>query len=272
MAKKKIGIVGCGAIGSYLAKRVRSDLSGSARLSAFCDLDNDKALKLSRCFRPTPAVVCFDRLVDLCDIVIEASAPESSFDFAEKALKKKKDIMLMSIAGILDRSGRLFDLARKKKARIILPSGAICGLDALKGAMMGGIKKVSLTTRKPPKGLKGAPFIESNNIDLDSIARETVIFEGPASHAIRAFPKNINVSALLSIAGLGPKKTLVKIITSPEYQVNSHELSIEGDFGKIVCTAENAACAENPKTSFFACLSAFSALKQALDNYVKIGS
>jgi aspartate dehydrogenase len=237
-----------------------------------CDKDNKKALDLSTRLDPRPAVVCFDKLVDACDIVIESACAEVSFAFAQKALKKKKDIMVMSVGGILDKSGRLFDLARKNKARIILPSGAVCGLDALKSAMIGDIKRLSLTTRKPPAGLKGAPFIQSHNIDLDAITGETVIFDGPASLAVRAFPKNINISALLSIAGLGAEKTFVKIITSPEYTVNSHEVLIEGDFGKITCVCENTPCANNPKTSFFACLSAFSALKQTLDNYVKIGS
>ena len=270
--KKKIGIAGCGTIGTFLAKRVDSNLQSLAKISALCDTDKEKAVKLSGLLSSKPAVVSFSELVDKSDIVIEAASSEVSFLFAQQALKKRKDIMVMSIGGILERSYELFDLARKKKSRIILPSGAICGLDGIKSAKIGNISKVSLTTRKPPQGLRGAPYITVNKIDLDSITGETLIFKGSAQEAVLAFPKNINVSALLSIVGIGAKKTQVKIITSPEYMVNAHEIEIEGDFGRLVSITENVACADNPKTSFLACLSAFSTLSQALDNFVEIGT
>ena len=270
--KKKIGIAGCGTIGTFIAKSIDRDLQSLSKIAALCDIDKEKAVKLSGLLSCKPAIVSFDKLVDKSDIVIEAASSDASFSFAEKALKNGKDIMVMSIGGILERSHELFDLARKKKSRIILPSGAICGLDGIKSAKIGNISKVSLTTRKPPQGLRGAPYITVNKIDLDSITGETLIFKGSAQEAVRAFPKNINVSALLSVIGIGAKKTHVKIITSPEYMVNTHEVEIEGDFGRLISITENVACADNPKTSFLACLSAVASLKQALEDFVKIGT
>ena len=270
--KKNIGIAGCGTIGTFIAKRVDRDLQPLAKIVALCDIDKEKTAKLSGMLSCKPAVVSFDKLVEESDIVIEAASSDISFSFAEKTLKKGKDIMIMSIGGILEKSHELFDLARKKKSRIILPSGAICGLDGIKSAKMGNINKVSLTTRKPPRGLRGAPYIIANKIDLDSITGEALIFKGSAQEAVRAFPKNINVSALLSIVGIGAKKTQVKIITSPEYMVNTHEIEIEGDFGRMVSITENVACADNPKTSFLAALSAVASLRQALEDFVVIGT
>jgi aspartate dehydrogenase len=270
--KKNIGIAGCGVIGTFIAKHIDRDFKSRAKVTALCDTDREKATKLARLISSGPSVVLFDRLIDKSDIVIEAASADVSFIFAKKALEKRKDVLVMSVGGILEKSRELFDLAEKKKSRIILPSGAICGLDGIKSARIGNIKKVSLITRKPPQSLKGAPYIEENKIDLDSITAETLIFKGSAQEAVKAFPKNINVSALLSIVGTGAKNTQVNIITSPEYMINTHEIEVEGDFGRIVSVTENVACADNPKTSYLAALSAVASLKQLLQDFVRIGT
>jgi aspartate dehydrogenase len=129
-----------------------------------------------------------------------------------------------------------------------------------------------LTSRKPPRGLKNAPYVIENRIDLDSITEERVLFEGTAEQAVSGFPKNINVSAVLSIAGVGPKNTTVKIIAAPGLAVNVHEIEVAGDFGKLITRTENVPFPENPKTSFLAALSAVATLKQLLDEAIKIGT
>lgn len=270
--KKNIGIVGCGTIGSFIAKAIDKELNSSAKIAALCDIDNEHAINLCKLLSKKPPIVSLSRLIDKSDLVIEAASGESSFDLAEKALLKKKDVMVMSIGGLLGKSKSLFEIARRKKARIILPSGAICGLDGIKSAGTGRITKVALTTRKPPKALKGAPYIIANRIDLDAITGERLIFEGTAESAVQAFPKNVNVSALLSIAGIGAKKTIVRIITSPEYMINTHEVEVEGDFGRLITRTENVPSPQNPKTSFLASLSAIATLKQYLDDSAKIGT
>jgi aspartate dehydrogenase len=269
---KKTGIVGCGVIGTFVAKSVCRDLKHLTKISALCDIDTVSAEKLSRAVFGHPKVTSLDELIERSDIVVESASSEASFNIAKKALEKGRDVMIMSVGGIAAHIDQLFNLSRKAHAKIIMPSGAICGLDGIKSAKTGNINKVSLTTRKPPKGLMGAPFIKENKIDLESITEEKTIFIGSAQEAIKAFPKNINVSALLSIIGIGSEKTQVKIITSPEYMVNTHEVEVEGDFGRLIAITENVACADNPKTSFLACLSAVASLKQALEDVLRIGT
>ncbi len=270
--KKNIGIVGCGTIGSFIAKAIDKELKSFAKIVALCDTDDKHVMSLRSLLSKKPPIVPLDRLIDRSDIVIEAASGEFSFDLAKKVLSKKKDVMIMSIGGLLGKSKSLFELAEKVKAKIILPSGAICGLDGIKSAGTGLITKITLTTRKPPEGLRGAPYIVANRIDLDAITGERVLFEGTAKAAVQAFPKNINVAALLSIAGIGAKKTIVKIVTSTKYKANTHEVKVEGDFGKFVTRTENVPSPQNPKTSFLACASAVATLKQYLNDSVRIGT
>lgn len=268
---KRIGIVGCGTIGSFLAKRIEKDFKKTAKIAGLCDIDNNKAKLLANKLSKKAPVLSLEKLIDKSDIIIEAASSAASAQICKKAIEKGKDIMVMSVGGLLGKS-ELFSLAKKKGTRIILPSGAICGLDGLKSAGVGRIKKVTLTTRKPPQGLKGAPYILQNNIDLDAITGEKVIFEGTAKEAVRGFPKNVNVSAILSIAGIGPTRTRVRIVTSPQYMVNMHEIEVEGEFGRLITRTENVPSPDNPKTSFLAALSAVATLRQILDDTLKIGT
>lgn len=267
----KIGIIGCGTIGSQLAKAIDEKFSHQAELFALCDIDRDKAQNLKRSSSSDPEILSIDELINSCDLIVETASAGVSYGIAQKALERSKDVMIMSVGGILDKAEQLFSLAQTKGSRIYLPSGALCGLDAVKSASVAQLTRVTLITRKPPQGLAGAPYLVKNKVDLAGIKEETIIFEGTASEAIKSFPKNVNVCAALSLAGIGPEKTKVKIITSPEYKTNSHEIEVEGDFGKLVSRTENLPSPENPKTSFLASLSAIATLKNILD-VVKIGT
>lgn len=269
--KVKIGIIGCGTIGSQLAKAIDGKFSHQAKLFALCDIDKDKTEKLKASCSSKPDLLSIDELIDSCDLIVEAASAQVSYEIARKALERGKDVMIMSVGGILDKAAQLFSLAQTKGSRIYLPSGALCGLDAVKSASVAQLTQATLITRKPPQGLAGAPYLVEKNIDLSSLKEETVIFEGTASEAIKGFPKNVNVCAVLSLAGIGAEKTKVKIITSPEYKTNSHEIKVEGDFGKLLGRTENLPSPENPKTSFLAALSAIATLKSILD-VVKIGT
>ena len=267
----KVGIVGCGTIGTQLAEAIEKEFSGRAELLALCDINNGRAEALKAILSLRPEILPIDELIKACDLIIEAASAKISFAVAEKALQHNKDVMIMSVGGILERHQELFSLAQTKNCRIYLPSGALCGLDAVKSAAMANIEKVTLITRKPMPGLAGAPYIIEQKIDLSKITDETVIFEGNASDAVKGFPKNVNVCAALSLAGIGAQKTRVKIVTSPEYKTNIHEIQLEGDFGKLVARTENLPTPTNPKTSFLASLSAIATLKSILD-VVKIGT
>jgi len=270
--KIKIGIVGCGTIGSQLAQAIEKKFFQQAELFALCDIDKNRAKKLKVSSSSNPEILSIDELIERCELIIEAAQASVSYEVAQKALQHSKDVMIMSVGGILDRARQLFALAQAKGGHIYLPSGAIGGIDTVKAASMAKINKVTLITRKPPQGLAGAPYLAEKKIDLASVKGETVIFEGTASEAIRGFPKNVNVCTTLSLAGIGPEKTRVKIITSPEYKANIHEIQLEGDFGRLLARTENVPSPANPRTSFLASLSAIATLKNILDDGVKIGT
>ena len=196
---------------------------------------------------------------------------DAGFGFykAKELIKSEKPVSLFISHFHLDHIIGLHTLPLFKLFQgidIYLPSGAISGLDGLKSAMMAKVKSATLTTRKPTAGLKGAPYIKEKNIDLDSIKKETVIFEGTAEDAVKGFPQNVNVSATLSMCGLGPKNTKVRIVTSPDYTSNTHEVEIEGDFGRLKTVTENVPMPTNPKTSYLAALSAIAVLSDIISS------
>lgn len=270
MAKLKIGIIGCGAIGGFIARTCQERFSDKIEIVGVCDIVKSKSESLVKSLKKKTEILEIDELINKSDLVVEAASKDVSASIAEKAVSIGKSAMIMSVGGLLGRRD-LFDLAEKKGAEIILPSGALCGLDGLKSASTAGIKNVILTTRKSKRGLEGAPFLIKNKIDLEKIDKETVLFEGNAREAIEGFPKNVNVAALLSLAGIGPEKTRVKIIYSPSIERNIHEVEVIGDFGKFSARTENVPFPENPKTSFLAALSAIATLKNVVSN-IKIGT
>lgn len=267
----KVGIIGCGTIGSKIAEHIDKNLKGKAKLVAIFDVDVKKAERFSGKLTTKPKVASAESLIRSVDLVIEAASAKVSGDITKKALNAGKDVMVMSTGGLLKNYRSLFALAEKKKANIYLPSGAICGLDGLKGAKFSKIQKVTLTTKKPPKGFEGAPYVVRNNIDLGRINNDRVLFEGDAFEAMESFPANINVAATLSLCGIGPKKTAVRIVASPSINRNIHEVEVEGAFGKLVARTENVPSPGNPRTSYMAVLSAIATLEGVLDR-VKVGT
>ena len=266
----KIGIVGCGAIGSEIATACVTLLKNKTELTALYDIDRAKSEALSRLVKMNIAVKSLDALLDKAELVIESAASSVSKNILKKAVERSKDVMIMSVGGLVDAKDLLKE-AEKKNIKVYLPSGALCGIDGLKAAKISKIDKVTLTTRKPPGGLAGAPYLKEKNIDIGSIKKETVIYEGNARGAIKGFPKNINVSSVLSLAGIGAEETKVKIVVSPDYTKNTHEVEIVGSFGRIATKTENVPSEKNPKTSKLAMLSAIATLKNIAGG-IKIGT
>ena len=269
----RIGIVGCGAIGSSLAKAITKDFSKTARLVAVFDADRQKAKNLSvlvsRCAKLT--TISLLELINKSELVIEAASAKSSFGIAKQVLSKSRDIMTMSVGGVTGRLKQLTAAARNHNSKVYIPSGAISGIDALKAAAIGRIKKVTLTTRKNPFSFEGVEYIVKRKINLGKIKKDTLLFSGSAKKAVSLFPQNINVAGTLSLAGLGEKKTRINIIASPKIKKNIHEIEIESDAGKVFTRTENILHPDNPKTSYLAVLSAVAVLKQILEP-VKIGT
>ncbi|MDO8525700.1 MAG: aspartate dehydrogenase [Candidatus Omnitrophota bacterium] len=270
MIKIKVGIIGCGTIGSQLARACLGPLKDRFKLIAICDADADKARELKKAIKKGPGILNIEKLIKRCDLVVEAASAKVSGDILDKCVRSGKDCMIMSVGGIVGRE-KLLKSAEARRVKVYIPSGAISGVDGLKSASAGRIDSVTVTTRKPSKGLEGAPYIKENSIDLSKISAETVVFEGTAVEAIRGFPQNVNVSAILSLAGLGAKKTRVRIITSPQITKNIHEVEIIGECGKIRTRTENVPSKTNPKTSELAVFSAIATLS-GITNSVRIGT
>ena len=259
--KKKVGIIGCGSIGSGIAKSILTELKDQYVLSALYDVDPKRSVALAKKFKnPKVSKKSIPELLKVSDLVVEAVSSDRD-KIIEKALKAKKEMLVMSIGALLIHP-RLLNIAKKNKCRVLIPSGAIAGLDALKSVAGKKLEKLVLTTRKPPKGLMGSPYLERKKISLKGLKGEFTVFEGNVTDAVKAFPQNINVAAALALACNAKSKLKIRILTSPKFKRNSHSIEASGSFGRITTQTENVACPDNPKTSYLAVLSAISTLKQ----------
>lgn len=270
--KLKIGIVGCGAIGSSLAKEIVTNLGNSAFLAALFDIRPEKAQFLSGKLAKSGKLCAanLDILIKRSDLVIEASSAKAAWEIARKSLSNGRKVMIMSVGGMVGHLDELLALALKNNAEVYFPSGAISGIDALKAANIAGVKKVVLTTRKNPNAFKGVEYAE-RNFKLSGLKKDKVLFSGRAADAVKYFPQNINVAAVLGLAAIGMDKTQVRIIASPYVKKNIHEVLIESRAARIFTRTENILHPQNPKTSYLAVLSAIATLKQILGP-VKIGT
>ncbi len=262
----KIGVVGCGAIGSVLCKFIDEELK-NAELTAICDIDKSKSQNLLKSLKKKPLITDIDNLIKKSELVVEAVSPSIVELLLKKCIQNKKDLMVMSVGGLIPNPS----LLKKLTAKLFIPSGAICGIDGIKAASIGKINLVEITTTKSPKSLEGAPYIIKNKIALNKIKKKTKIFESSALEAIKGFPNNVNVCATLSLVGIGPEKTKVKIVVDPKTKINTHEINVIGSFGRLTTKTENVVSPLNPKTSHLAVLSACSVLKRLSEN-IKIGS
>ena len=269
--KIRIGITGCGAIGSRIAKSVQNELKATYQLTALYDIDLNKARQLEKSLQAKGIVrKSLDDLLANVDLMVEAVNATETDSIINQAIKKRKHVLAMSVGKLLHASDA-FQLATRNRCNILLPSGAIAGIDAIKAASLGNITKITLTTRKPPGGLSNNPHLIAKGIDLSKITKETVLFEGGVDEAVKYFPQNINVAATVALASQVSKKIAIRIITSPEFTTNSHEVEVLGDFGRIVTRTDNVVCPDNPKTSYLAVLSGIQTLKQ-FSQGLKIGT
>lgn len=271
---KKIALLGCGAIGTQIAMAVDSGKI-SAELTHVYDSDESKAEILTSKLKKKPIIVANPHLLSSnnVDIVVEAASQDAIKNHALSILQNKKDLMIMSAGALLDESvfDILFDACKEFKKNIYLPSGAIAGIDAIK-SVKGELESVTLTTTKNPKSLAGAKFFIEKKIDSNSIKEKTTLFEGSAKEAVGLFPANINVAALLSLAGLGSTRTMVRIVADPLTDKNTHQITATGKSGKITISVENLPDPANPKTSRLAILSAIECLRTICADDIIIGT
>jgi aspartate dehydrogenase len=254
----KLGIIGCGAIGSDVAKA--ADSFPEINEILLFDINKNAMKKLHASLQKSKEV-SINELIKNADIVFEAASQKAVRDYGKQILEHEKDLIIMSIGSLFDDSYReeLTEIARKNNRKIYLPSGAVCGIDGILSASIDEIDKVTLVTTKPPKALD------------TKILRRKVIFRGSAREAVKQFPKNINVAANLSIAGIGFDKTYVEIVVDPVATRNSHKILAHGRFGRLRAEVENMPNPNNPGSSYLASLSAIATLKRIL-NPVQIGA
>jgi aspartate dehydrogenase len=252
----------------------------NATLSFVYDVSKEKAqLLVEKLSNSNPEIVENSHLLSSqnIDLVVEAASQDAVRDVALSVLQNRKDLMIMSVGALLDESifEILSDACKEFKKMIYLPSGAIAGLDGIK-SVRDELESISLTTTKHPKSFRGAKFFqsaESSSIPSpDNILQSTILFEGSAKDAVGLFPANINVAALLSIVGLGSKKTTVKIVADPTTTKNTHKIEAWGKFGKMSFLIENTPDEHNPKTSRLAILSAIEKLHQICSDEIQVGT
>lgn len=264
-----VGIAGLGAIGLHLARALDAGVQG-LRLVAVAARDHAKAQRSLAGFRDPPAVVGLAELAERADVVVEA-APAAVFEgVARAAIAHGRVFMPASVGALLPRM-HLVEEARRTGARIIVPTGALLGLDAVRAAAEGPVASVTIETRKPPRGLAGAPYLERHGIDVTAIAAPTRVFQGNAFDAAQGFPANVNVAAALALAGVGPERTRVEIWADPGVTRNMHTIRVEADAARLTMTIENVPSEENPRTGCITPLSILACLR-GLTSTLKVGS
>jgi aspartate dehydrogenase len=251
----KVGIIGCGSIGTIICKAVGEGKAGEAEISALYDTDSLALEKLSKLTGAPPAS-SIDELVKKSDLVVECASQAAVREYGEK-IAGKKDFMVLSVGALLEGKLReaLIQKAKAGKRKVYAPSGAVCGLDGLRGAGMGKLGFVSLTSTKPPAGF-----------GLPKDSPRQVMFSGIPEDAVKKFPANVNVSAAVKLSS-GGSEVKVTVIADPEVKLNTHEIVAQGDFGKLTCKSENMP-SENPKTSALAALSAVAMIKRMTETLI----
>jgi len=253
-----VGVVGLGAIGRRVCQALDEGLPG-VTLAAATARDRARGEAFLKSLGTPRPFLSLDELIAASEVVVEASNQAHLAEIAPRALAAGRDLVVLSCGALLGRADWVA-LADQHDCRIHVPSGAIAGLDGVKGGAVGPITSVTMESRKAPAGWAGAPWVVEQKIDLDAIREETLIFQGPATQACRAFPANVNVLAALSLAGVGPDRTTTKIYAVPGLTRNTHRISVEGEFGSLTIEVRNVPT-ENPRTGRLSYLSTIALLR-----------
>lgn len=207
------------------------------------------------------------------EVVVEAASHDAVREHLVGLLQAGVSVVVLSAGALADDALRVAAeaAAARSGALFYVPSGGIGGLDALKTACLAGVDEVSIQVAKPPAAWKGIAFVEKSGVDLDRLQAPHTLFEGPAREGVPHFPQNVNIAAVLSIAGIGMDRTRLKVVADPALTLNTHTIRVSGASGRITLVLENVPAPQNPKTSWLACYSALAALK-ALQSRVRYGT
>lgn len=256
---QNVAIGGFGAIGMAVARKIDEGMQG-LRLAAVSARDREAATARMSVFRNPVPVVAASELALHGDIVVEC-APAAVFpEIAEPALRAGRILMPLSVGQLLAHP-EYEELARQYGGRILVPTGALIGLDAVRAAAEGTIESVAMITRKPPGGLAGAPYLQQQGISLDGLREPLKVFEGSAREGAAGFPANVNVAAALSLAGIGPDRTRLEIWADPSVTRNTHTIRVEADSARFEMKIENVPSVDNPRTGMITALSVIATLR-----------
>ena len=255
----RVAIAGLGAIGRALARRLSDGMEG---LELVCAAARDEAK--AKAWLQSEGIDCpLVRLEDFpahADIAVECAPAAMLERICRPMLEAGKDVIVLSAGALLPRAD-LVDIAKTHGGRIIVPSGGLLGLDAVAAAAQGEVRSVRMTTRKPPRGLAGAPYLVKNGISVEGLNEAKRVFSGTARDAAAGFPANVNVVAALSLAGIGPDRTLIDIWADPALDRNCHVIEVDADSARFTLSIENVP-SENPKTGKIVALSVIATLRK----------
>jgi aspartate dehydrogenase len=264
----KVGLAGLGAVGLEVARRIEAGIPG-LMLAAVAVRDKEKAKRNLPQVGDRIPVMAAEALAESCDLVVECLPPELFRAIASSVIERGKLFMPLSVGQLLE-NWDFVARARETGARILVPTGALIGLDAVRAAGEGTIHSVTMVTRKPPNGLEGAPYLVERGISLKGINTARKVFDGTARDGARGFPANVNVAAALSLAGIGPDKTKLEIWADPAIDRNTHRIEVDSDTARFSMTIEGIPSA-NPRTGRIVPLSTVAALR-ALVTELKVGT
>ena len=263
-----VAIVGLGSIGKSIARRLSEGIP-ALRLTAVAVRDPVKANAFIASLSVAPAIVPLAEIAKHADVVIECAPAAALPEIAGHVLSAGKKLVVLSAGALLEHAG-LERIARDNKGQILIPTGALIGLDAVRAAAEGIIHSVRLVTRKPVAGLIGAPYLLEKKLNIQDIVAPVQVFSGSARQAARGFPSNLNVAAALALAGIGADRTTVEIWADPAATRNVHHIEVDSDSARFSMTIENIP-SENPRTGRITALSVI-ALLRALTACVKVGT
>jgi aspartate dehydrogenase len=255
----RIALAGLGAIGFRIAQALDAGIPGYV-LAAVAARDKARAReRLAALRRPVPAVD-IDALAPLADWVVECAPAALLPAIATPFLRAGKTAIVLSAGALLENEG-LIDLARRHGGQIVVPTGALIGLDAVTAAAEETIRSVRMISRKPVEALLGAPFLAERNLRLEGITEPIKLFEGSAREAARGFPANLNVAVALALAGIGPNRTIIEIWADPALKRNTHRIEVEADAARFSMAIEGVP-SENPRTGRMTALSVIAYLRK----------
>ena len=256
----KVAIGGLGAIGLKVAQCLDAREIPGLVLSAVAARDQNKLKRTIQEFDQPPEIVAIDRLGIKADIVVECAPKHVFATLAKSAIDNGCIFLPLSVGALLDNMD-LVERARETNASIVVPTGALIGLDAVKAVSEGDVASITLVTRKPPSGLQGAPHLIDNKINIDNLQAPMQVFTGTAREAAKAFPANVNVAAALALAGIGPDRTTVEVWADPTVSRNMHTINVEADASRFNMSIENVP-SETPATGKITALSVIATLRR----------